>query len=574
MNEKKNIKDNNSSHINNNNYILNKLRRENYELKETIGRLQSINIRITSENEELKILKKLLLNKEKEYLVQQGLITEQETEMEYLKNIILAERKNFFQDLRLKEKSYENELLQMKRDHDMLKKIENFNKINSLNDIFYSKILDLEKTIEDLKKEEEIKLNMKEIEFNNKMDKYKKKLLDFLKKGDIIREGGDQLALSNKMNMLHIQELLNEIEYQNQEVNDLLKQRKELKIKIIDLSSDLNIYKIMVNILANKNDEFQKKLKSAYKPFKEKLSSNLNKIIPKIENHLNLNINTEICDKKFKIYSPKLNKKNLTLNSDLPSNKTKKSSNFFYINNTISSNASQKKIKLESESSIASKMKQNDLFNEKKEKEKFKDLYEFYKKKYEYYHNKFKNIIETYESMLEKIYNEELTNKKKDIIININDFKDFNFENMTPEQKYSVLIKLINHIAPLVYKNDFEDNSFRGKIFKVKQKYNIFKSNNKSKFSRTQKSFEKYKKTEPKETKLTKSIQGCTISTYFSSEKRNKEEKKILNFNKHYMNLIKFSQSKKTCNISQNMKIPTFDYNNNIDIHDSPFTYY
>ena len=182
MNEKKNIKDNNSSHINNNNYILNKLRRENYELKETIGRLQSINIRITSENEELKILKKLLLNKEKEYLVQQGLITEQETEMEYLKNIILAERKNFFQDLRLKEKSYENELLQMKRDHDMLKKIENFNKINSLNDIFYSKILDLEKTIEDLKKEEEIKLNMKEIEFNNKMDKYKKKLLDFLKK--------------------------------------------------------------------------------------------------------------------------------------------------------------------------------------------------------------------------------------------------------------------------------------------------------------------------------------------------------------------------------------------------------
>ena len=230
------------------------------------------------------------------------------------------------------------------------------------------------------------------------------------------------------------------------------------------------------------------------------------------------------------------------------------------------------KLKLENDVLIAKRIKPNEFFNEKKEKEKFKDLYEFYKEKYEITIKKFKSIFEMYDNTLEKIYNEELNNKNNDISININDFKDFKFEKMSPEHKYSILIKLINQIAPLICKKDFEENSFRDKVFKVKQKYNIFNIKNKSSFSKTQNSFELNEKLRNKE-KILKSQKGCSISTYISPEHKNNEEKKLLNFNKHYSNLLKFTKYNGQNNISQNLKIPRFEYKIN-DIHNGPFAYY
>jgi hypothetical protein len=44
---------------------------------------------------------------------------------------------------------------------------------------------------------------------------------------------------------------------------------------------------------------------------------------------------------------------------------------------------------------------------------------------------------------------------------------------MTPEQKYAILIKLINQIAPLVYKEDLENNLFIKNSSKAKEKYKI-----------------------------------------------------------------------------------------------------
>ena len=572
MNDNTNLNSNNSPQVNNN-YIINELNKENQKLKEKIKKLQASNMSISVQNEELKKIINLLKKKEKESEIIHGTITEKDNELEMIKSLILRERQNHQQDLRLKELSFENEILQMRREQDTMKqKIENFNKMNNLNDILYTKVLDLEKTIEELKKEEEMKLNNKEIEYNNKIDKYKKRLIDFLKKGDKQKDADDQLALNNKLNILHIQELISEIEFQNHEVNNLLRERKDLKIKIINLSSDLNIYKIMVKTLAEKNDEFQKKLKLVYKPITDKFSLKYksHKIISKTDN--NVDINKEIFDKKFKIYSPISRKKNANLGFDLRITNKKKNKNKMFINNTISNNTSPTKLKLENDASISKRIKPNEFFNEKKEKEKFKDLYEFYKEKYEITIKKFKSIFEMYDNTLEKIYYEELNNKNNDISININDFKDFKFENMSPEHKYSILIKLINQIAPLICKKDFEENSFRDKVFKVKQKYNIFNVKNKSIFSKTQKSFELNEKLINKE-KILKSPKGCTITTYISPEHKNNEEQKILNFNKHYSNLLKFTKYNGQNNISQNLKIPRFEYKIN-DIHNSPFTYY
>lgn len=557
------------------NYKLNEIILENQTLKKELKKLELSNMSISVEKEELKKIINLLKNKERESQYLQEIITEKENEIENFRTIILNDRRNYEEDLRKAEKNFENALRHVKRDQDTVKhKIDNFNKMNHLNDILYSKVLELEQNIEDLKKEEEIKLNNKEIEYTNKMDKYKKRLIDFLKRGERQKEEEDQKSLNNKLNILHIQELIGEIEFQNQEVNNLLKEKKELKIKIMKLTNDLNIYKIMVLTLAQKNDEYQKKLKYLKKPIKNKLnkltrSYKSDKNFPVTENNNNEDIKNKIFDKRFQLLSPSYRVKRIVSDYNIDSN-IKKGKNKIINNYTINNNESSKKKKLDSIDSSNRTGNSNKFINEKKEKEKYKDLYEFYKSKYDCIINKFKNIFNMYTEALEKIYKEENKKNNSEISININDFKDFKFEKMTFEQKYSILIKLINHLAPLVWKKDFEENSFIDSIFKVKQKYNIFNMKKNSIFSKTQKNFEEANKLKSKTEKLINSSDGCTISTYFSpSSKKNGN-----NFNRLYSSTLKFSKIKEYNILLNNIKIPQLIESKTNGFNKSPFKFY
>ena len=567
------LNDKNSQQVNTN-YRLNEVKIENQKLKKEIAKLKLSNMSISVEKEELKKVINFLKNKESEYQSLQGILTEKDNEIKNFKTMILNDRRNYEEDLRKAQKHFENTLRHVKRDQDTVKhKIDNFNKMNHLNDILYSKVLELEQNIEDLKKEEEIKLNNKEIEYTNKIDKYKKRLIDFLKRGEKKKEEGDQLALNNKLNILHIQELIGEIEFQNQEVNNLLKEKKELKMKIMKLLNDLNIYKIMVLTLAQKNEEYQKKLKSLKKHIKNKLTLDykLDKNFSITENNNKENNNNVIFDKQFQLLSPSYRKKKVLSGYSIDSNK-KKGKNKNMNNYTISNNESSKKIKLDSIDS-ANTRNSNKFINEKKEKEKYKDLYEFYKSKYDFIINKFKNIFNMYTEALEKIFKEEKNNKiNNEISININDFKEFKFEEMTFEQKYSILIKLINHIAPLIWKKDFEENSFIGSIFRVKQKYNIFNIKNKSIFTKTQKSFDQKNKLKSKEEKLINSTEGCTISTYFSPLSKKNENKN--SFNRLYSSTLKLSKGKGHNFFLNNIKIPQLIDSKKDNFNKSPFKYY
>ena len=259
--------------VNSNNYFINELSKESPKLKEELKRLITKNMSLSVESEEQKKIINMLKIKERECINLQATITEKSKEIQNLHDLLLNERKNFQNELRKQQEQYENELLHKKREYDSMKhKINNFNKMNGLNDILYTKVLELEKKIEVLKKEEEDKMNNKEIEYTNKIDKYKKRLIDFLKKDK--KKDDSEMSFNNKLNILHIQELIGEIEFQNKEVNNLLKERKDLKIKILNLSNDVNIYKIMVFILTKKNEDYQKKLKDLYKSISK---SNINK---------------------------------------------------------------------------------------------------------------------------------------------------------------------------------------------------------------------------------------------------------------------------------------------------------
>jgi hypothetical protein len=207
---------------------------------------------------------KVYKEKETQLLLTQENLKNMKDEYESLKDSILKDRANFRLELREKDNIYNADIIQTNLRTESLKhQVETFNGIKKLNDILYIKNTELKKNLEDMKCEEKTKLEELEIKYNKKMNNYKRKMIEFLKRNEKERvKNGTQIELNNKLNILHIQELVNEIEIQGVEVEDLLKERQELKFKILQLSRDLNIYQKLIDILIKKNNTFQHKLRS------------------------------------------------------------------------------------------------------------------------------------------------------------------------------------------------------------------------------------------------------------------------------------------------------------------------
>ena len=481
------------------------LRQEIYQLKET-------NNHLISENQNLTNLLKIYKDKENLLLLTQESLKNLNEEYDSLKSSLLEERNKFLLELRLKQSIYDHDVIQTNMHTDNIKnQIDIFSNIKKLNDILYIKNDELKKNMEQIKIEEKAKIEEMEIKYIKKMDNYKRKMIQFLKKNEEERlKLGTQSELNSKLNILHIQELINELEIQGVEVEDLLKERQELKMTIMALNHDLYIYQELIDIMTKKNHNFQNKLKKCSNSVKEynlltkkshgtpliltepndkslnilklkklekrrNLSTKNKNILKVINNKIDLHnkfITRASSKKTIPSFSYNDNKvkviksKNKNIKNDDNENKeNNENSNIKTQNNIYFNEYNDKKKYKDNKSNF-------DLLL--KEREKYKDLYEFYKDKLDLIKNKYTNIFKMYDEVLERIYNEDIIkNNKENIIININEFKEIKFEKLTPEQKYAILIKLINNIAPLVYKKDLENNSFIQNISNVKEKYNF-----------------------------------------------------------------------------------------------------
>ena len=476
---------------------------ESNSLRKEIEALKDSNSRLKARNLDLMNLIKAYKTKETQLLLTEENLKMMKDEYESLKDSILKDRANFRLELREKDNTYNQDIIQTNLRTESLKhQVETFNGIKKLNDILYIKNNELKKNLEDMKCEEQTKLEELEIKYNKKMNNYKRKMIDFLKRNEKERaRNGTQIELNNKLNILHIQELVNEIEIQGVEVEDLLKERQELKFKIMQLNRDLNIYQKVIDILMKKNNAFQNKLKS----INNSNNNNNNNNIPEY-NSLSMNKNNK---NEFRLFNVLTEPEQKSLNANVI--KLKKNKYRGYTHNEkflkiikekyLVKNARNKNLNTESntKNKITLNLKENtenkecddDMKNKSfkyylenknkekvieflfKEREKYKDSSQFYKNKLDMINTKFSHIIKSYDEILEKIYKEELDKNIENIILNINDFKKFNFEKMTPEHKYAIIIKLINQIAPLVYKEDLENNMFIKSASNTKEKYRL-----------------------------------------------------------------------------------------------------
>ena len=136
-----------------------------------------------------------------------------------------------------------------------------------------------------------------------------------------------------------------------------------------------------------------------------------------------------------------------------------------------------------------SKKDYNDYKSLEKIYKELLDDYRFLKNKYNtlkdkerIYQEKYKGIIYLYNEALEELLKDEDIKNKENIYVNLKEFNKENYENFTKEEKYYILVALINNILPLVHicEDDKELSQLKEKINNVE-----FNRTQMTKFSET-----------------------------------------------------------------------------------------
>ena len=382
---------------------------KNSKLLENLEILSNNYLNLETEFNKLKSINSNLLSKEKENVYLKSQLLKKEEEILNLKKEINS-LKNDYEKLKTKlEIQYEKDVNQVKYfNENNLYKIENSSKIEKLNDLLYLKNLKLENNLNNFEEIEKEKIKTVQIEYEKKINNLQKEIKEIKNKNKISEN--DKIKIKKmfklKLKLIENESLLNELEIKSNQIEFLLQQR-EFRDKIfLNLKNEINIHKKLEKDLIKKNQKF---------------SFLFNKIEKNVENEKKEN------EKKF--FSNKLlNKSDDFMNKIIDYNKIKKNNN------------------------------SNLIYNY----EIYKSKYENLKSKLENIHIKYSNLLNNFDDFLESIYpfksTADFNEKNNNFFINLENFKNCEFEKLDKFEKYSILIIIINYLIPLVYNNINNNN--------------------------------------------------------------------------------------------------------------------
>ena len=360
-----------------------------------------------------------------------------------------------------KELEYENDVNAVKNYYETnLLKNNTAQVVEEANKKFYEQILKLEQIIINFKEEQRKLDAKKEIEFERRMSKMKKKMLDYIKEGQKSKQylSKEQLRLNDKLSVIHKNTLLNELDFQSMQLEDLLKQRAHLDKIISGMKADLEIHKKVEKILTEKNKEYTDMIKVLSTKIESKEKEGENNNLSNKKDKIKNDINSKI--KQFKIL--KENTKFIKIENKNNYKKIENKNRANYIKNNINEEINIKNFGKTSVD-FRNKLKVSDinenqdliflrkeLIKKIKELEDYKSKYEYYKTKLNLINNKYGNIMQLFEGVLIDIYEDKNMKNIKNIFINLEDFQKCNFEILSPEQKYSIVILIIKYLMPLI----------------------------------------------------------------------------------------------------------------------------
>ena len=394
------------------------------------------------ENKNLQI-KNLELTKKRNYFLQienNNKILSEDQKMKGirikdLENEILKVTENGKEESRNLQKNLESEILYYKGlNETSLSKIYAADKIIKLNETQHNIILKLEKKIDELTNENEEKMNKLQLAHERHYIKLKKQMLDYIKKTQQTTSKNNEynLELNTKFGILYKNQMVNELENQSKQIEELLKMKERHQKIIYVLQQEIKTHKKVEEIITKK--------KNTYLELAKKNKDN----------------------DESKDY---LSNKKITLLS------------FVKSNNCLTERNSNNR-------SIFHSMNKKDYHDYKSLEKIYKELLEEYreiknkyntlKDKERALNTKYKGIIDLFNEALSNLMQDEEIKKKKNIYININEIKKGNFEILSKEEKYFILVKLLDNLLSVITINEKENKfiSLKNNIKNVEFKLN------------------------------------------------------------------------------------------------------
>ena len=474
----------------NDNMLISKLNNQikelNYELEKNKIYISNLELSILNlENKYEELHSRYMISSSKEIEYEKLLINLKEKNelISDLEKEMSINRKNYEKERREFNSKYEHDVKEVQYLNGKLNiKNDNTSKIEKLNDILYNHTLQLERKILDFKKDEEKRAKDKEHEYEKKISEIKQSMLDYIREGKNLKDKNSKATykILEKFSIMNHNTLLKELEFESLQLEDLLKQRQHLDQIILKMKCDLEIHQKVEKLLINKNKKYidririlsikanEKKInkeenKNDYKeksnsiedlPSFPEISKNI--IIPRFKNNINKK-NKSLTNRNFykEQYMKNLN------NSSMKELDIKKIKKMVRINSTQTIYSERQK-----NEQIEKINLQKQLTKKSKELEESKSLCDYYKEKIHFFNNKYKNIIILLDEALEKIYEENKSESLKDISINLNEFKNCNFEKLSSDKKCSIIIFLIQYILPLINEDNIPQH-IKMKIKKI-----------------------------------------------------------------------------------------------------------
>ena len=238
---------------------LNEYERKIESLSQLISELQL-------ENRNLQI-KNLELQKNRNYFLQiennnKILNEDKKTKVNRIKDLedeIIKVTENCKEENRNIQKNLESEILYYKGlNETSLSKIFAADKIIKLNETQHNIILKLEKKIDELKSENEEKMNKLQLAHERHYLKLKKQMLDYIKatQDTMSKNNESNLELNTKFGILYKNQMLNELESQSNQIRELLKLKEKHQKIIYILQQEVKTHKKVEEIITKKKNTY------------------------------------------------------------------------------------------------------------------------------------------------------------------------------------------------------------------------------------------------------------------------------------------------------------------------------
>ena len=383
-----------------------------------------------------------------------------EKEVDNFNNRLLEQRKKFDEEKKLLESTYNSQINHLRVTMDAY-----VEKVKMTNQLLIDKekleadlqqALDKNKEIITKNNEEMRKMIVRnEIKFSNLKNKMTENILQT--KSKVTELNLQYMDVSSKLTLLQNHQLLIQLEYQSQQLDDLKARNEKLEKEVYDLTKEVEIHKEVELALAEKNKDLSQKNNSYISILNSSPNDNIKNKIIETEN----NYNNEEDKDNFNIYRKTISFNNMKYNNR--SNFTNNSilnSNIFNNGSLNINNEKSRIIKLEKK--LLNLEKQ--LVTTKKEYNDLKDKNEYIENVLKNYENKYTGLFNFLEECLKKFFDDEQLKKNKEIYINIDSIHKGDFSALNKEEKYSTLIILMKHLMPLMnsknisYKQNSLDN--------------------------------------------------------------------------------------------------------------------